>query len=724
MMAVDGYKAFLERLWDWICSHMPGFDHPIVVPLGKEYIVKYSRRCFLFTTVFICILLPLWNSISPTKRVFKVTHYLKHNVFRSQKWIHRSPLYHNQSFHQFLFWTVVVSFFTFCNSYGDLLQVTKRMGRISVALMPPLLFLTSRPSPLPETLYLTLIPLHKWISRVVVLESLLHTIIYIRYMARKNTLFKLKKMANIYGIIAMALFLLIGITSLKKIRRKQFRVFYIVHYISTWLTVILLHFHARPGIPYYTLLNCTLLISQVVYRVLHTRSTIITAISISPSLTLIEFPATDLAKKPILPGGHVRISKYHKNWIKRWFLSFVPIQHPFTLASLPTDLTVRLVVRNGRFPLISNEKYYVTGVFKPRLTFMSKTELQDLVRPSRKSPLSIFGLGKNKSSSNPHRNSLSLSPLSFDVNVRRVLMCVGGSAISFALPLMRILKFNGVNVRLIWVSRDITDLKLLNHFKFNFDGMEIYISNLSGNEEEIEIDYIENYDDNEYFDENVVPSSSFRSQANDTSTLLSKYSYGNNNHLDSLNSNNYGSIRRQGSLGCIRSVGQVDPKDEVDFTHEFSVRKHRSTRSQENLNTYSTHTSAFLSDGNIFRKPSIIETPISDDQKIALTKKKSNTGKPGDVEVSDLKLKIPSGIQVCFGRPTLGDSDYAWCLERECDMTSEIDLSCRLTNQANTEVDDLAQVVVIAAGPPGLIETTRRFATDGGLHFHQEAYSL
>lgn len=41
-----------------------------------------------------------------------------------------------------------------------------------------------------------------------------------------------------------------------------------------------------------------------------------------------------------------------------------------------------------------------------------------------------------------------------------------------------------------------------------------------------------------------------------------------------------------------------------------------------------------------------------------------------------------------------------------------------------THVDDLAKVWVLAAGPKGLVESTKRWATDGGLHFHEESFSV
>lgn len=147
------------------------------------------------------------------------------------------------------------------------------------------------------------------------------------------------------------------------------------------------------------------------------------------------------------------------NWLKRLFHFLVPLQHPYTIASLPTDETVKLIVRNGRFPLISNKRYLVTGAFEPRLAFMQKPG-----KPG--SPVSHSVRGNTFLSS----GALSLSRLSFEISARRVLMCVGGSAISFALPLLRILNFNGVTVKLMWVVRDFRDLKVLHHSKITSMG--------------------------------------------------------------------------------------------------------------------------------------------------------------------------------------------------------------------------------------------------------------
>lgn len=713
------FKSLISRLgcdiFNWFDDHLPSFDHQMDKRVRSEQVATYARICFILTLFLLCVVVPLWNVVSRTHRVFRMVQYVKRGMFKSQSWVHKSPLYHNQSFHQCLLWSIVAGVSSFYGVHGDLLQITKRMGRIALALMPPLLFLTLRPSPLPETLYLTLIPIHKWISRVVVVESLLHTVFYSWYMARNHVfLTKIKKLANVYGVIALVLFVVIAITSLQRIRRSNFQIFYSVHYISTWLSVVLIHMHARPGVPFYTFLNVLILSSQIAYRLYRTRVTTISAIKISKSLTLVEFPLHDLAAEPILPSGHIRLSICENNWLKRLFHFLVPLQHPYTIASLPTDETVKLIVRNGRFPLISNKRYLVTGAFEPRLAFMQKPG-----KPG--SPASHSVRGNTFLSS----GALSLSRLSFEISARRVLMCVGGSAISFALPLLRILNFNGVTVKLMWVVRDFRDLKVLHHFKNNFDGLEIYISGTFESEQDIQIDYIDSYGNVDSTTSLHPPSlcNSGRGApvALEVAPPVGEASPLNGNTLSQRTAsqlNNYGSLTETRSSTDMDCVGDIDPNDEIDFTNTFSARNVK-TRSAENLK--GNKVNSFIN-GDIFRKPSIIEPPPSDES--GGSESEDSHEEHPESDDSDMKLRIPSTVKVFFGRPTLGGTEYAWCLQRDCDAETATDLYCRSRNEYGANADDLSEVYVVAAGPPTLIESTRRFATDAGLHFHEESFAV
>lgn len=693
MFFVIVFSMYSESVMNWFEDHLPTFDVDVDKHSRTLRVRKYSQICLLLSFIIICIIIPLLNCLLITNKFFKICHHLKHHVFNRRSWVHKTHMYHNQSLQLCLACFVFTTIFIVQGVNRDLLEITKRMGRISVALMPPLLFLTLRPSPLPHTLYLALLPLHKWISRIVVLESVLHTWFYLYYMYINGALYvKMKKLPNIYGVFALGLFLLIAITSIRYARRLSYRVFYYVHYISTWLIVVLLHYHARPGISYYTTLNVAILMGQVIYRLYVSNITIVTIVPISTSLSVLEFPLADLPKPPILPGGHLRINIYHKNFIKRWLSHLVPFQHPFTIASIPSDSLVRLIIRNGHFPLRTNEKYYVTGAFEPELSFISKPSF----------PID----GSTRSSRNPFRNNSSAlisSPLNFIIKAQRVFMCVGGSGISFGLPLLRILNFNGVNVRLLWVSRDYKDLEVLNHFKNNFEGMEIYISGTEGNEQDIEIDYIDYQD----------PHTNVAHEGSNAPSRAQGYGLRDDSMLSDAEPNeNSALLSKKSTLRTHQSTKTNDipdsnADDEIDFTYAFGRSKSRKNITHGTLTTHSS-----LIGSNVFRQPKTIEPPPQEQQ--------------GDSPSATppKKIRIPAGVKVFFGRPTLGDKDYEWCLQTECDAETDSIQCCRWANQGRDHAEYLSQVWVLAAGPRGLIESTRRWAVDGGLHFHGESFAL
>lgn len=683
---------FLNNTINHIKDNLPYFDENADRVTRYINTQKYSRWTFIFTVVLLCICKPSWSILSLTRRYFEVSHIVRHHIFSPNSRFHRIRIYHNRSFQRCLFWCSLCFVGSFYASNKDLLQITKRLGRVAVALMPALLFLTLRPSPLPQSLYLTLLPIHKWVSRIVVLASFLHSVLYIWYMYLNGSLYvKIWKLANLYGVFSMILFIVLAVTSLRKVRRIHFRLFYYTHYICTWLVVIFIHLHARPGVPYYTTMNCAILLYQIIYRTMHTSVVTPNIIPLSPTLTLVEFPLSKLKHKPILPSCHVRINIYNKNLIKRWFMNIVPIQHPFTIVSLPTDETVRLLIRNGNFPLIHNSKYYVTGAFEPILTFIKKPGQLRIGRDLNPFTISSY--------------SLMQSPLRYIINAKRVLICVGGSAISFGLPLLRILNFNGVNVRFIWVSKDYRDLKLLTYFKCNFEGMEVYVSGDIASDQEIELDYHEGQNSNKTVVNNPSHLSPMTGGTTESSALLSN-----------IGPSSYNALTQETS--------DTNATDEIDFTSSFMAKKKRSI-SQMRLDNKVSESRSRLASGDIFRKPVILEPPLS------TPKDEYLSGQPLDEEATpstcriDSKIKIPSGVKVFYGRPQLDNTDYEWCLQKECVQDSSVKNCCAgIRGAIQGDLDLLSQVWVVAAGPKGLVNSTKHWATDGGLRFHEESFAI
>jgi hypothetical protein len=557
----------------------------------------------------------------------------------------------------------------YIDTYNDLLFITKRLGRISAACLPGLLFLTLRPSPLPKVLYLLLLPLHKWISRIVVLEGFLHTVMYIIYYQRIGTLQKLWKWQNEMGFIAMFAFAAIGITSLPKIRRMAFKTFYVTHYLMTWISVFALHYHARPGIGLYTIMNVTILLYQIWYKWSKTQVATISVTCISPTLALVEFPTSKITKSIALPGGHVRINN-KSGFLKNLFFQIIPLAHPFTIASLPNDRTTRLIIRRGKFPLVTNREYYVTGAFEPELDFIQEQSsfFHRMLEPNYQANLS-----------SPLTN---VSPMKYKVTAERVLIVVGGSGISFGIPLMRILNYNGVGNRLIWVCRDIKDLNLLNHFH-GIQGIECYITS-DVVEDDIVIDYYED-----------------KTQEN----LIQRIP------------NNYGSIEEQ------------EEPDEIDFTTIGRTYQEAHTKS------------ASFGDSSVFQDNEDVEIDISGtckfkedsggsnshDTTVRASKSEPLLNPPEDFDLEAFKsIKIPKSANIFYGRPNLGSEHYNWCLQSQCvgptfSRGGET-VCCRDIDQGHQI--DRSKVWVVAAGPSGLVDHAKQWATDGGLQCHVESFSV
>ncbi|SCV00080.1 LAMI_0G02762g1_1 [Lachancea mirantina] len=659
-------------VWDGLRIDAASEDSDVADRVARRTKIHRSAiGAFWLACIAVCVVVPAWNYLRLQRWVFRLRHYLRHDVLRRYRHIHGSRLYHNQSLKIACFWLAITAFCSLFRADGDLAQITKRLGRIAVALMPPLLFLTLRPSPLPHTLYLTLVPLHKWLSRVVVLISVIHTALYSWYFLETGVfLTKMKKPANYWGVVALTLFLLIAVTSVSQTRRRNYRAFYYVHYLSTVFTVVLLHFHARPPIPYYTAMNATILLAQIVYRVWHTAKTMVSVLQISSTLAIVEFPLKDLVKKPILPSSHIRVSRFNERSIfSRIFHQLVPFQHPYTIASLPTDDTVKLIVRCGKFQLRSGMKLLVTGVFEPRIDFLQVPTKTQLL-------------------SSPEVTLRHNSQLRFIVSARRAFMVVGGSAISFGLPLLRILNFNGVTVRLIWVTRDFKDLTLLNHFKNNFDGLEIYITQPVGGEQDLQIDYID-------FENNLENNADTRERSPLLGSSRSESKYGTTSTMPTSFENS------------LENHGKSNEADEIDFTQIYSVGNLRRKTKFDML-------SAGAIDSSVFRKPSVVTAPVDQiDSDI----------EDGEQMANSNTLKIPAGVKVFFGRPNLTNADYQWCLEREC-IGPSITNDCSYEERFRPGAKDLSHVWVVAAGPHGLVENTKRWATDGGLHFHEESFTL
>ncbi|CAN6600614.1 probable metalloreductase Aim14p [Trichomonascus vanleenenianus] len=337
-------------------------------------------------------------------------------------------------------WTVVLGYFVFSETNNDLTFLVKRLGRVSVALMPPVYFLTLKPSPLPHTFYLQLLPFHKWLSRTVVVIATIHGALYIYVYCVTGKLHKLLKPANLAGFAATGCFILIALTSLKPFRRRYYRSFFGIHYTLAWLCVGLVWKHSAPPSNDYMALCGAILVGQIFYRVYKTDHISLPVQFVSPTLYFVSIPKSALPKclgTHFTPGAHVRITS-PLSQVSTWFQS----SHPYTIASLPHQDTLDLVIRKTQYPIKMRKDYSINGPYKSLPdTFMEAV----------------------------HKGL-----------IRRVLFVIGGSGIAFGAPVLRYLKFHNVKVKMLWAIRDERDVRVLEMLglqdSVNNQEIEVYVT--------------------------------------------------------------------------------------------------------------------------------------------------------------------------------------------------------------------------------------------------------
>ncbi|ANB11321.1 Aim14p [Sugiyamaella lignohabitans] len=348
-------------------------------------------------------------------------------------------------------WILVVALLSLTGgATGSLNGLAKRLGRITFAIVPLILFLSLKPSPLPNTYYVKLLTFHKWIARSAVLTGSLHGILYTAYFIRQGTTVKILKVDNLLGVVLLLGFLVVFITSLRPIRTRYYRLFYALHYPLAWVFLIIASFHARPGVGFLALWSAFILLGQAFYRVFTSRTIrIIENYQVSPTLYSVTLPR-DIMPDYFPAGSHIRLGK-RSLWSP---LSWLEPTHPYTIASLSSDeANIRLLIRKTNFTIQNGVHYTISGPFASRIA-------QEL------SP--------STSSSSDGGADSGVGYKAVGDGARKVVVFAGGSGLSFAAPLVRELSSMGIAYRLIWITRDKTDLKALELLEIS--AADVYIT--------------------------------------------------------------------------------------------------------------------------------------------------------------------------------------------------------------------------------------------------------
>ena len=611
--------------------------------------------------------------------------------------------FHGPTLMLVFFFVVLYGFLVFLESYnGDLILIAKRAGRVAASSIPTVLLLSLKPSPLPKTMYLALIPLHKWLSRMVIVVGILHVILYCGLYQVNGSWQKALKFKNLFGWLTLLGFATIIITSLSKFRKKFYGIFFFQHYVWTWVIVISLQIHVRPvKFTPYTCANVFILVLQIIYRLCNSTASInsgdLTVKEVSPTMILVTLPNTLLNSGSHFPGSHVRISEYYSTWIMRLYRQLIPNYHPYTLATLPLDRNQKLIIRKGKFKFSNNRRYIVWGPFDPVLPFL---------KPKQK------------------EKQFSISRVALEA--KRALLIVGGSAISFALPVLRVMNYHGVPLKVIWVVRDYREISVLNYFDVYVQGSDFEIF-VTGN---LAPKPLPNPAGLSVFDEEeLIGDPSSATTYSETSPLVNKsgVSSGGDNNDDNSNDNN-----DDHNENVDISVDNVDYSDDENCTLDATFKDETSRKRRESSIMHTQSPQPFR---NSTRKMSRTLSRKSSTQTnkafLPLSDSALEASNPEIRHFQEIAEHLDISHRIYRGRPKIDYKYYNWCLNEgftQCSgpiESSENELICCRDVVQNTGPSaSPSDVWVLSAGPELLVRKVNLWAHECGFHFYKESFDI
>lgn len=306
----------------------------------------------------------------------------------------------------------------------------KRFGRLSYCLIPLDVFLVLRTNRTIVT-YLEVLDLHKWLSRLIVVAGIIHSIGYFTVWFIEGTLVeKLMRLLNFYGVVVFVAFLVLLAMLVLFVRRRAYRWFYVVHNSSVVLFIYLVALHARPGVTKYTVGITALLLGQYVIRLFSSVSVDNLHISTHPGLSLlvVKIPRHNMTWAA---ASHVRIS-FPRHSLRHYFLPL----HPYTIASLPEDNCLTLVVKPSTFKFDTTSSYSVSGPY-PAL------------------------------------------PIPFLNTCETVHILCGGSGISFGAAIFKALQNRPISISLTWCIRTPADGFILEHLGISASAVTIHVTGVT-----------------------------------------------------------------------------------------------------------------------------------------------------------------------------------------------------------------------------------------------------
>jgi hypothetical protein len=243
---------------------------------------------------------------------------------------------------------------------SDYLHLTKRFGIVGASQLPFHYLLTWKSSWSPVQIltrasHETLNVYHQLLGRIVTWLVFTHAALYLNFYVQNNLLgSKLKEFYVLCGVVGVIAFAAIGTTALEPLRRRSYRVFYVVHVALATALVPVLYFHVHHIRIYLYETAAVYLVNSLVRWL--SATDLHGSIRSIPDTSLVEIvvstdssAASKRLAQNIRPGQHAYVSLTGNSLLHNFR------SNPFTIASIPdTDGHIKFVARalNGNTKLL------------------------------------------------------------------------------------------------------------------------------------------------------------------------------------------------------------------------------------------------------------------------------------------------------------------------------------------------------------------------------------
>ena len=329
----------------------------------------------------------------------------------------------------------------------------KKMARLSYVLTITNLFLViPRSNFFIFMSYLDSIKLHVWLSTLILILAIVHSILFIVKWTIQGVLFsKIFKLQNFIGLTIFVKIVVLLVLSLTSYRRKNYQNFYAIHQIAMFSFVVMTILHSDPQvITPFGFINITFLLIMIVNKIINNVSRNDDSFTIDEVkeygvLKTVNFKNTkvnsmidyflsdDVFAAKMIPGSHIRLHESSIISLDFWLKP----SHPFTLVN-----NKQLIIKNNEFS---------------RFTSYSMKKLRDL---------SLVGIY------HPNQEIYNLiDSLNSSGKKNVVTLVAGGSGISFVLSILTyIMKLNlNDKVFVYWSIKNIYDALIITDFLNDYE---------------------------------------------------------------------------------------------------------------------------------------------------------------------------------------------------------------------------------------------------------------